>query len=73
MENYLLDPHGACGYQALSDLLEPGEKGIFLETAHPAKFKDTVEPIIGEGIVIPQTLRNFMSGVKKYRCDGLRI
>ena len=64
MENYLLDPHGACGYQALSDLLEPGEKGIFLETAHPAKFKDTVEPIIGEGIVIPQTLRNFMSGVK---------
>ena len=36
---YLLDPHGACGYQALKDGLQPGETGIFLETAHPAKFK----------------------------------
>lgn len=63
-EDYLLDPHGACGYQALSDLLEPGEKGIFLETAHPAKFKDTVEPIIGEGVIIPENLQHFMAGVK---------
>lgn len=63
-ENYLLDPHGACAYQALEDLLQPGEKGIFLETAHPAKFKDTVEPIIGEGVVVPATLRHFMTGVK---------
>lgn len=64
-ENYLLDPHGACAYQALEDLLQPGEKGIFLETAHPAKFKDTVEPIIGEGVVVPATLRHFMTGVKQ--------
>lgn len=63
--DYLLDPHGACGYEALCDLLKPDEKGIFLETAHPAKFKDTVEPIIGEGIMIPASLRRFMSGVKQ--------
>lgn len=63
--DYLLDPHGACGYQALEDLLQPGEKGIFLETAHPAKFKDTVEPIIGEGVMVPSTLRRFMSGIKQ--------
>lgn len=63
--DYLLDPHGACGYQALEDLLQPGEKGIFLETAHPAKFKDTVEPIIGEGVMVPSMLRRFMSGIKQ--------
>lgn len=63
--DYLLDPHGACGYQALEDLLQPGEKGLFLETAHPAKFKDTVEPIIGEGVMVPSTLRRFMSGIKQ--------
>ena len=38
---YVLDPHGACGYQALIDnKLAPNETGLFLETAHPAKFKD---------------------------------
>ncbi|MDR0543544.1 MAG: threonine synthase, partial [Dysgonamonadaceae bacterium] len=44
---YLLDPHGACGYRALADGLKPGETGVFLETAHPAKFLGTVESIIG--------------------------
>ena len=39
---YILDPHGACGYQALVDGLKPGEVGIFCETAHPAKFKEKV-------------------------------
>ncbi|MDR2773843.1 MAG: threonine synthase, partial [Tannerella sp.] len=44
---YLLDPHGACGYQALADCgLKPGETGLFLETAHPAKFKETVDHIL---------------------------
>ena len=37
---YLLDPHGACGYQALKDSLRPGETGVFLATAHPAKFAE---------------------------------
>ena len=62
---YLLDPHGACGYRALAEGLQPGETGIFLETAHPAKFKDTVEKIIGESISIPAKLQAFMSGEKQ--------
>lgn len=64
-EHYLLDPHGACGFRALSEGLRPGEAGIFLETAHPAKFKDTVEGIIGETVGIPEKLQAFMRGEKK--------
>ena len=63
--HYLLDPHGACGYRALAEGLQPGETGVFLETAHPAKFKDTVEKIIGESISIPAKLQAFMSGEKQ--------
>jgi threonine synthase len=62
---YLLDPHGACGYQALKDMLHPGETGIFLETAHPAKFLSTVESIIGEKVEIPEKLQAFMRGTKQ--------
>ena len=40
---YQLDPHGACGYKALQEGLKDGEVGVFLETAHPAKFKSTVD------------------------------
>lgn len=54
---YLLDPHGACGYRALSENLQPGEVGVFLETAHPAKFLHTVEDIIGTDINIPESLK----------------
>jgi threonine synthase len=61
---YLLDPHGACGYRALAEQLQPGQVGVFLETAHPAKFKDTVEPIIGEKVEIPVRLQTFMKGEK---------
>ncbi len=63
--HYLLDPHGACGFRALEEGLQPGETGIFLETAHPAKFKDTVEKIIGESVQIPEKLQAFMRGEKK--------
>lgn len=63
--HYLLDPHGACGYQALKDGLKPGETGVFLETAHPAKFLETVENIIGEEVSIPVKLQNFMVGTKQ--------
>lgn len=62
---YLLDPHGACGYQALKDCLLDGETGVFCETAHPAKFKDTVEPIINAKVTIPERLEAFMKGEKK--------
>lgn len=61
---YLLDPHGACGYLALEQGLRPGETGVLLETAHPAKFLDTVESIIGEKVEIPVGLQKFMSGKK---------
>ena len=62
---YLLDPHGACGYQALKDGLQPGETGVFLETAHPAKFLDTVEGIVGSKLEIPEKLQVFMRGEKQ--------
>lgn len=62
---YLLDPHGACGYQALHESLRDGEVGVFLETAHPAKFLETVENIIGEKINIPEKLQAFMKGQKQ--------
>lgn len=63
--NYLLDPHGAVGYRALQEKLEENEFGIFLETAHPAKFLETVEKIIGAKVEIPQKLQEFMKGEKK--------
>ena len=61
----MLDPHGACGYRALVEELKDDETGIFLETAHPAKFLDTVERIIGDKVEIPAKLQEFMKGEKK--------
>lgn len=63
--NYLLDPHGACGFQALKESLTDREIGVFLETAHPAKFLETVEEIVGEKVAIPQKLQDFMKGKKQ--------
>lgn len=63
--HYLLDPHGACGYRALNENIRPGETGIFLETAHPAKFRQTIEPIINKKISIPPRLQTFMAGTKQ--------
>lgn len=62
---YVLDPHGACGYQALKDLLEADENGVFCETAHPAKFKTTVEKATGAEVPIPNRLAAFMAGKKE--------
>ena len=62
---YLLDPHGACGYRALAEGLQPTEQGVFLETAHPAKFRDTVEAIIHTGVEVPERLQAFMRGTKQ--------
>jgi threonine synthase len=62
---YILDPHGACGYQALKDNLRPGEVGVFCETAHPAKFKEKVDQILGTDIAIPERLQAFMKGQKQ--------
>jgi threonine synthase len=63
--NYILDPHGACGYQALKDGLKENEIGVFLETAHPAKFLEKVEEILNEKIEIPEKLQSFMKGTKQ--------
>ena len=62
---YILDPHGACGYQALEESLQPGEIGVFCETAHPAKFKEKVDDILGIDVEIPERLAAFMKGEKQ--------
>jgi threonine synthase len=62
---YVCDPHGACGYRALKEGLKAGEVGVFLETAHPAKFKDTVDGILGGDLEIPAKLQAFMKGTKQ--------
>ena len=56
---YILDPHGAVAYDALEQYLShhPEQKGIFLETAHPVKFPDTVEAMIGKKIEIPESAK----------------
>jgi threonine synthase len=56
---YVLDPHGAIGWLALADALKdaaPDTAGVFLATAHPAKFRETVEPAIGEPVPLPPAL-----------------
>ena len=62
---YELDPHGAVGYSALRDHLNDGELGLFLETAHPAKFIDTVEKYTGRRVEIPARLQKFAEGTKQ--------
>jgi threonine synthase len=65
-KGYLLDPHGAVGYQCLSNYLasHPDDAGIFLETAHPVKF-DSVSEIIGQPVDIPAAVRHLLSEPKQ--------
>jgi threonine synthase len=64
---YTLDPHGAVGYLGLVDFMKdhPGYQGVFLETAHPGKFRDVVEKALGEKVVLPERLAAFLDGEKK--------
>lgn len=64
--NYILDPHGAVGYLGLKKYLveNPDATGVFLETAHPAKFRDVVEKALGQAIEIPTSLEKFLSKEK---------
>ncbi len=62
---YTLDPHGACALRALKEGLQPDEIGVFLETAHPAKFKERVEEITNSEIEIPAKLQKFIEGTKQ--------
>lgn len=65
---YVLDPHGAVGYLGLKKYLlndESNALGVFLETAHPAKFKDVVEETLSQAVAIPPALQKFMTQTKK--------
>lgn len=64
---YTLDPHGAVGYLGLKDFIaeNPGFVGVFLETAHPGKFRDVVEQALGEKLVLPERLAAFLQGEKQ--------
>jgi threonine synthase len=63
---YLPDPHGAVAYSSIMRYLKdhPGDKGIFLETAHPIKFYDVVEPLTGEAIPLPTAVKEIMDRKK---------
>lgn len=63
---YILDPHGACGYHGfMNGGLSGHENGLFLATAHPAKFKESVDRILDIDLPIPDALHAFMKGTKK--------
>ncbi|MDY0969814.1 threonine synthase [Siccibacter turicensis] len=53
---YVSEPHAAIAWRALRDQLRPGEYGLFLGTAHPAKFKESVDEILGESLPLPEAL-----------------
>ncbi|MGB5242394.1 MAG: threonine synthase [Lutimonas sp.] len=65
--NYILDPHGAVGYLGLDAFLKgkSGWQGIFLETAHPVKFLDVVEPVIQKKIDYPEQILEVIDKEKK--------
>ncbi|MCC7520361.1 MAG: pyridoxal-phosphate dependent enzyme, partial [Flavobacteriaceae bacterium] len=67
---YQLDPHGAVAYLGLMEYLKthPEYTGVFLETAHPAKFKDTVESILDISLELPQSLQVFANKKKQSIC-----
>ena len=57
--NYIMDPHGAVGYNALQKMKKLDDVGVFLETAAPSKFRESVEPVIGQKIPLPASLEKF--------------
>ena len=63
---YVLDPHGAVGYLGLKQYVQEQDKtqGIFLETAHPVKFLDVVEPVIKRSIPYPTQIKAIMDRKK---------
>ena len=65
--NYTLDPHGAVAYYALDQYLQQhsNQKGMFLETAHPVKFSDTVQAMTGTQLAIPQSAQHLFAKEKK--------
>lgn len=59
---YVLDPHSAIAFRGLKAVLAPGHRGIFLATAHPAKFREIVEPVLGRPIDTPAPLADALAG-----------
>ncbi len=59
--NYIMDPHGAVAYLGLNKYLKenPGQAGIFLETAHPAKFENVVAPIVNKALTVPDRFTDY--------------
>jgi len=66
-KGYIIDPHGAVGYLGLVDFMKANEgfQGVFLETAHPGKFRDVVEKALNEKLILPERLAAFLDGDKK--------
>jgi threonine synthase len=63
--NYVADPHGAVGYLGLKKYgIDTNAFGIFLETAHPVKFLNVVEPIINETIELPKQIKEVIDKEK---------
>ncbi len=58
---YLADPHGAVAHRVLQANLRPGERGIFLGTAHPAKFMEALVPALGREIPLPKSLSDLLA------------
>lgn len=67
ISGYVADPHGAVGYLGLKEYLKdhPEKYGIFLETAHPVKFLDTVEDTLNIKVDIPERLKETLSKTKE--------
>lgn len=63
---YIMDPHGAVGYLGLQEYhkVDPDSVGVFLGTAHPAKFLDVVGPLVSEPVVIPDRLKEILNQKK---------
>jgi threonine synthase len=64
--NYIAEPHGAVGYLGLKKEMEkhPNSVGVFLETAHPIKFLDTVEPLLDLKLPIPTQIESVLGKEK---------
>jgi threonine synthase len=73
--NYLCDPHGAVAYRALEDYLQTStnSKGIFLETAHPVKFYDVVEPVIAQTVAVPDSIKEQLTKEMKSTLIGANV
>ena len=66
ISNYVADPHGAVGYLGLKKFVnDKSVQGIFLETAHPVKFLDVVEPVINKVVEIPAQIKEVIDKEKE--------